>query len=179
MFEELLDRAEEGRFKMPCVGDVIGLAGGAEGVPSAACGAADGACILLDARGDVDDEGMSGSTKRVSRGLLGGTAAARGVDCDASVMVASLGDIGKVEELVILGDSLADCVVADVDGSLRAMFVEEKAFAMQLEVGEGADLKSIGKTSAMMDLREMGVREEWGRMRQLYFASAVQVDARC
>ena len=115
----------------------------------------------------------------MSRGFLGGTAAARGVDCDDSVMAVSLGDIGKVGEVVISGDSLADCVVADVDGSLRAMLVEEKAFAMQLVVGEGADLKSIGKTSAMMDLREMGVREEWVRMRQPYFASVVQVEARC
>ena len=63
LFEELVDRAEEGRFKMLCVGDVIGLAGGAEGAASAASGGADCPCILLDARGDVDDGGTSGDTR--------------------------------------------------------------------------------------------------------------------
>jgi hypothetical protein len=94
-------------------------------------------------------------------------------------MAMSLGDMGRVGEVVILGDSLEDCVVARPDGTLRAMLVDEKAFAMQLEVSEGADLKSIGKTSAMMDLRETGVREEWVRIRGPYSASEIQVDARC
>jgi hypothetical protein len=54
--DELVDRAEEGRFKMPCVGDIRGLARGAADVASAACGGAGGACILVDARGDEDED---------------------------------------------------------------------------------------------------------------------------